>query len=173
MIVRGNGETIGCHFQRGGGAAAMALVLLLLIPTMGSTGSSEDLTRPTLQRTAQFIQDVCPIHSGAIVVQPEQGRIGHAGFFSQAINRPALLLKKVSELADDHADNLPNPADLCQLNHICEPYFTYYGYRSRVAPCLSGHRAPSAQWKTTAIGLRTSISRTFHGLLSVAAGGRT
>jgi hypothetical protein len=135
--------------------------------------SYKQITRSTVQRTTQFIQDVCTIHLGAIVVQPEQSRIGHAGFFSQAINRPALLLKKVSELANDHAANLPDPADLCQLNHICEPYFTYYRYRSRVAPCLSGHRAPSAKCKTTAIGLRTGISRTFHGLLSIAVGGPT
>ncbi len=174
MMVRGDGKPVERDFQCGGGAAATAPVLLLpgpMIGTSDSTGSCEDLTRSTVQRTAQFIQDVRTIHSGAIVVQPEQSRVGHAGFLSQSINRPTPLIKDFSELTDNHAVNLADPVNLCQTDHIYELCFTDYKCRSRVAPRIRG--APSMQWKSTAISLRTGVSRTFRGLRPSADGVRT
>ena len=175
-MVRRNDEPIERHFQRGGGDAATAPVLLLpgpTVATLGSEGSAEDLTRLTAERTAQFVQDVRTIHSGAIVVQPEQSRVGHTRLFLQAINRPTLLVKDFSELANDHVDNLTGPTAVCKLNHIYEVCFTYYKCRSKVAPRPRGPRALSVQWKLTATSVRTDISKTFPGLLSTANGGRT
>jgi hypothetical protein len=151
-------------------------LVLLPGPTMGvwdSAGRSQDVTRLTVKRTAQFVQDVRTIHSRAIVVQPEQSWVGHARFFSQAINRPTLLVKDFSKLADDHARNLSDSVSICQVKHIYELCFTYYGCRSRVAPRPRGPSALSAQWKTKATSVRTDISKTFPGLLSTANGGRT
>jgi hypothetical protein len=161
--------------KRGGIAASIFPVLLLIGPTTGlssSTGPSENVARLTTQGTAQFVQDVRTIHSGAIVVQPEQSRVRHTGLFSQSIDRPTPFVKDFSELADNHVGNLAGSTSICQPNHIYEVYFTYHRYRSRVAPCLRGSRTLDVQWKTTATSLRAGISRTFPGLLSSANGGR-
>ena len=164
------------HLERDRVALAPLPVLLPFGSTTGaldSAGPSEDLTRLTAERTAQFVQDVRTIHSGAIVVQPEQSRVGHTRLFLQAINRPTLLVKDFSELANDHVDNLTGPTAVCKLNHIYEVCFTYYKCRSKVAPRPRGPRALSVQWKLTATSVRTDISKTFPGLLSTANGGRT
>jgi hypothetical protein len=175
MSMRRNSEPNERHFQRGGVAAATALALLPLGRTMllwGSAKPSKDLTRLTAQRTAQFIQDVRTIHSGAIVVQPEQSRVGHTRLFLQAINRPILLVEDFSKLAHDHGRNLSGSNSICQLKHIYEVYFTYYECRSKVAPRPRGPHALSVQWKTSA-NLRAGDLRTFPGLPSSADGGRT
>ena len=92
----------------------------------------------TVEGTAQFIQDVCPIHSGAIVVQPEESRVGHAGFFSQAINRPTLLVKDSGKLADDHTGTVAGLPRICQLSIIYDLCFTYTNGPSKLAAPLKG-----------------------------------
>jgi hypothetical protein len=151
-------------------------LVLLPGPTKGvwdSAGPFEEVTQLAPQSPTQLVQNVGSIHSGAIVVQPEQSRIGHAGFLSQPINRPTLLVKDFSELANDHAGRVAGPIAVCKLNHIYEVCFTYYKCRSKVAPRPRGPRALSVQWKLTATSVRTDISKTFPGLLSTANGGRT
>jgi hypothetical protein len=140
---------------------------------LDSCRPGEELARPAAQSAAQFIQNVSSIHPGAIVIQPEQSRIGHTRLFSQAINRPTLLVKDFSELANDHVDNLAGPAAMCKLNHIYEACFTYYKHRSKVAARPRGPRALSVQWKPTATSVRTDISKTFLGLLFTANRDRT
>jgi hypothetical protein len=148
-------------------------LLLSRLPAMlDSTGPPENITRLTIQGTTQLFQYVCTIHSGTLVIEPEQSRVGDAGLFSQTINRPALLVKDFDKLAYDHGRNLSGPLALCQLSHIYEVYFTYERNRSRVAPRSRG-RGLGVQWKTAATNLCMGISKTFPGHLSTALGGRS
>jgi hypothetical protein len=121
MTMRRTRELAECRFQRDSVATASFSVLLFLGPTTGVSGSagpSEDVTRLTLQSTAQLIQDICAIHSGAIVIEAKQSRIGHTGLLAQAIDGPTLLVKDFSKPASDHAGNLTEPTAVCQLSHI-------------------------------------------------------
>ena len=176
MTVPRTVELTKHHCKPGGIAASIFPVLLLIGPTTGlssSTGPSENVARLTTQGTAQFVQDVRTIHSGAIVVQPEQSRVRHTGLFSQPINRPTSPIKNFSELTDNHWRNLAGSICVCQPRFIYEVYFTYYEDRSRVAPCPKESCALNFQRKTTATSFRTDISRIFPGFLSFADGGRT
>jgi hypothetical protein len=102
------------------------------------TGPSEDVTRLAAQSAAQFIQNVGSIHPGAIVIETEQSRIGHAGFFSQPINRPTLLAKNCSKLADDHTGTVSGPPCICQLSIIYDLCFTYNNGPSKLDAALKG-----------------------------------
>lgn len=138
-----------------------------------SAGRSQDVTWLTIQGTAQLFQDICTIHSGALVTEPKQSRVGHAGLLSQAINRPTFLEKNLSELADDHGRNLAGPVLLCQPSNIYELCFTYNECRSRVAPRSRRLCAVSVLCETTATNPRNGTSRTLLGRLSSADWGRT
>jgi len=158
------------------GVATRACERLLLSSSpgmLGSNGPSEDVTRLTLQGAAQFVQDICAIHSRAVVIEPKQSRIGHTGLLSQAIDRPTLFVKDSSKLANDHAGNLAGPTALCQLSHIYEVCFTYNVCRSKVAPRQTGLCALGLKWETATTNLRASIAKTSPGLLSCDTGGRT
>jgi hypothetical protein len=177
MTTRRNHEL--CEYDLLGDRVARAPLQVSLFlgsttDALDSAGPSQDVTWLTVQRMTQFIQDICTIHSGAPVIESEQGRVGHTGFLSQSIDRPTPFIEDFSEFTDNHAVNLAGPANLCQINHIYELCFTYYKRRSKVGlHLIRGLRALGMQWKTTSISLRTGISKTFPGLLSTALGGRS
>jgi len=140
------------YFQPDGVATRAFRLLLPLSPTteaLLSTGPLEDLARLAVQSAAQFIQDICPIHSGAIVVQPEQSRVGHTGLLSQAINRPILLVEDFSKPASDHANRVAGLNATYQLRYIYQVCFTYYECRSKLARGRKSLYALSLHWKTT------------------------
>jgi hypothetical protein len=65
---------------------------------------SEKVTYLTMQSATQFIKNIGPIHSRAIVIEPEQGWIRHTRFLSQAIQRPPLAGKDFTKFAHDHSE---------------------------------------------------------------------
>ena len=116
----------------------------VLVPGSGSLCPGfllalQQITRLAVQSTAQFSQNVRPIHSGAIVVQPEQCRIANTRFLSQAVQRPSLVFKDFSEPTNNHGGNLAGPDQLCQATYTCIVSFTQQDYGSKLAAALKGN----------------------------------
>jgi hypothetical protein len=128
----------------------------------------EQITGLASKCAAQLIENIRPMHSRAIVVQPEQRGIGHTRFFSQAVQGPPLLRKDLSKPASDHASRVAGSNSIWQLYFIYQLWFTLGRWRSRLFVSRKRLGSPSLQWKTT-INLRAGALRTSPGFPVFAA----
>jgi hypothetical protein len=144
------------------------LISASLPPVVGHIRPSKQLAERTLQCVAQFIQNVRAVHSGAIVVEPQQCGIADTRFLSQAVQRPALLRKDLSKPAGDHTSRVAGASCLCQLKWLYKLWFTLGRCRSRLVVSREGLRIPSLQWKRT-INCRAGVLQTAPGFAAFAA----
>ena len=128
----------------------------------------QKITRLAVESTAEFIQNICPIHSRAVVVQPEEGGIADTRFLPQAVQRPSLLLKDCREPGNDHAGRIADRLTICQTRTIYRVYFTCSGKFSRLALDRRGVRPLGEQWKTT-INFRARAVKAILGLSTFAS----
>ena len=88
----------------------------------------QQVSRVAPQRAAELAQYVCPIHSAAVVVQPQQCWVADAAFVLQSQERPFSLPQKLSEPANNLG--VGHPVRVAQPTHWCKPCFTPPEFRS-------------------------------------------
>ncbi len=119
----------------GGKAAGMNQIQVLLLFTPTGRGSTagfplEQVSGLAPECTAQFAQYVRPIHSAAVVVQPQQRWVADAAFLFQFQERqflpPQKLFEPANNLGVGHAVRLAQPDQRCK---VC---FTPPEFRSKL-----------------------------------------
>jgi hypothetical protein len=110
-----------------------------LWPTFFESFTLKKITWLALQSAAQFVQDVCTVHSRAIVVEPQQCGIANTRFLSQAVQGPSLVFENFSEPTNNHGGNLAGPERICQSTYTCIVSFTQQDYGSKLVATLKGN----------------------------------
>lgn len=82
----------------------------------------QQVSRVAPQRAAELAQYVRPIHSAAVVVQPQQCWVADAAFVLQSQERPFSLPQKLSEPANNLG--VGHPVRLARAGESCKIYFT-------------------------------------------------
>ena len=123
--------------------AALSLLLTFHL-TIHRGRPPEEVAWLAMQRTTELIEHIGPVHSRTVVIEPQQGWIGHTRFPSETIQRPLLAGEDLTNSAQDHGTSVPEASYVRQISFTYKLFFTCEQYRSMLIPlkcatCLKFH----------------------------------